>query len=386
MKPLSIWTYYWNNKRKVVPIVGIIALAILAISSTGTLTGSLFDDAKRQVAFFERFASVFPTQPYGLSDGRIEELEGRPEVARVYRGEGRSTRIQGIFGSQGARMNFLAPEDQHDFAERLGWRLTAGRWPAPETNEVAVTENVLKNRTLKVGDKIGRLADPNDFLIGEWVIVGALTDGVTSGGVGDLSRFRAQYMVGLGMPPEVAVHPNVVWLQPAQGQEAALERYLDTLPTTEVGVNYATKVRRNVDNELENVNTIIWILNAISIVVLTLALGLLNIIFFMQRGNEFGLLAAIGYTKGFLMRRTFLESAVTVVVGWTLGILLAQVVYSVVNAVFFVPSGLSPLTVLTPRVLLFTVPVPVTVTLFSLAVVTYLLVKLDPVAIIERRD
>jgi hypothetical protein len=58
----------------------------------------------------------------------------------------------------------------------------------------------------------------------------------------------------------------------------------------------------------------------------------------------------------------------------------------VVNAVFFTPNGLSPLTVLTSRVLLFTLPVPVTVTVFSVAVVTWLLVKLDPVAIIERRD
>ena len=106
----------------------------------------------------------------------------------------------------------------------------------------------------------------------------------------------------------------------------------------------------------------------------------------MQRANEFGLLAALGYTKGFLMRRTFLEAAVTVTVGWGVGIVVTQGIYSVVNALLFIPNGLAPFTILTPRVVLFTTPVPVTVTVFSVVVVMWQLWRMDPVAIIERRD
>ena len=106
----------------------------------------------------------------------------------------------------------------------------------------------------------------------------------------------------------------------------------------------------------------------------------------MQRANEFGLLAALGYTKRFLIRRTFLEVTVSVAIGWLLGILFSQVIYSVINAVLFIPKGLAPLTIFTSRMLLFTVPVPVTVTVFSVAVVVWQLWRMDPVAIIERRD
>ena len=137
---------------------------------------------------------------------------------------------------------------------------------------------------------------------------------------------------------------------------------------------------------MANIDVIIWILNGMSIVVLSLALGLLSVIFFMQRANEFGLLAALGYTKGFLSMRTVLEAVVTVAAGWALGILLSQGIYTVLNATLFEPKGLAPLTIMTPRVLLFTTPVLVTVTVFSVAVVLWQLWRMDPVAIIERRD
>ncbi|MCI0804212.1 MAG: ABC transporter permease, partial [Chloroflexi bacterium] len=151
-------------------------------------------------------------------------------------------------------------------------------------------------------------------------------------------------------------------------------------------VIYRSKMQRNFKRLTTNIDTIVWILNAMSIVVMSLALGLLNVIFFMQRGNEFGLLAAIGYTKGILMRRVFLETTVTVSAGWVSGILLSIGIYSVLNAVIFVPQGLEPLTVLTVRVLVFTLPVPITVILFGIAVVMWQLYRMDPVAIIERRD
>ena len=70
-----------------------------------------------------------------------------------------------------------------------------------------------------------------------------------------------------------------------------------------------------------NLNMIVWLLNVVGIVVISLSVGLLNVIFFMQRANEFGLLAALGYTKRFLVRPTFLEAAFTVATGWVLGIL-----------------------------------------------------------------
>ena len=251
---------------------------------------------------------------------------------------------------------------------------------------MARTDNILRNRGLGVGGRIGEVADERDWLRGEWVIVGSLASDSVTGGVGDRAYFRERFLTDPDLPPEVANRAQVLPMTPVEGKELELEAFLDHLPKDQVAAFHRTKARRELGEELANVNLIIWILNGTSILVLALALGLLNVIFFMQRANEFGLLAALGYTKRFLSIRTFSEAVVTVAAGWALGILLSQGIYTVLNAALFDPKGLAPLTIMTPRVLLFTTPVPITVTVFSVAVVLWQLWRMDPVAIIERRD
>ncbi len=386
MSPLSISTYFLNNKRKVLPITVIIALAILAISSTGALTGSLFEGEKRELAFFDHYAVVFSNQRSGLSDTMLQQLNDHPAVAETVHLTWRSTRTQGIFGPEGRPIYFLTDADQQSFADRLGWRLVDGRWPTPSTNEVVLTEDILHNRGLSIRDQIGEAVNEKDWLDGEWLIVGVLVATQTIGGIGDLGYLREHFLTDPDLPADLANRPHRLALVPVADKEAELEAFLDSLPNDEVDVFHHTKAQRRLDEDLANVNMIIWILNAVSIIVLALALGLLNIIFFMQRANEFGLLAALGYTKRFLTGRTLLEATVTVAAGWALGILLSQAIYSLVNTLLFTPKGLAALTIFTPRILLFTVPVPITVTVFSVAIVIWQLWRLDPVTIIERRD
>ena len=100
MKALSIFTYYLHNKRKVVPVTGIIALAVLAISASGVMTGSLFEDEKRELAAYDRFAVVFSNQRSGLSDDMLGQLKNHAAVAETYEVVRRTTRTQGIFGSE----------------------------------------------------------------------------------------------------------------------------------------------------------------------------------------------------------------------------------------------------------------------------------------------
>lgn len=386
MNPLSIRTYYWNNKRKVVPVMGIIALAILAISSTGALTESLFEDARREMAFFEHYSSVTTAQRMPLSEAMIQRLRDHPAITQVVPSETRSVRVKGIFGDQGAPIYFFAPSEQRGFAERMGWGLVEGRWPEPGTNEIVVSKNVLRNRGLVVGDRVGREVDRTDFMIGEWRVVGAFPADGATGGIGDLDYLRERYLNAPGSTPAPSSRPSRVLVAPVEGREAEVAAFLDSLPTNEVGVFHLSRAERELEADLANADMIIWILNGVTIAVLALALGLLNIIFFMQRANEFGLLAAIGYTKPFLVGRTFLEAASTVAIGWGMGVVVSQGIYAVMNALLFTPRGLSPLTILTARVLVFTTPVPLTVTIFSVGIVAWQLWRMDPVAIIERRD
>ena len=386
MSALSIWTYYWNNKRKVLPVTAIIALSIVGIASSATLTGSFYQDEERDIAFYDHYALVFSSLRRGLSEAIVKTLEGHVAVAKTVRLERETTPRQGMFSREGTPIYFLSEVDQKPFARALGWDLVAGRWPEPGNNEVVLTENLLRNRSLEVGARIGQIVDEEDWLNGEWLIVGSFgaTEGI--GGIGNLDFLQKHYLDPPGLTDSLQIQPQVLAVAPTPGEEAGMEAVLDSLPKDEVFVVHRSRARRNFESITANVDTILWMLNAVTIAVIALALGLLNVIVLMQRANEFGLLAAIGYTKSILMRRVFLEAATTVAVGWMLGILLSIGIYAGLNSLIFVPRGLDALSVLTVRVVLFTVPVPITVTLFSVAIVIWQLHRMDPVAIIERRD
>ena len=386
MSSLSIWTYYLNNKRKVIPVTGILVLAILVIASTGTLTGSLYQDQEREIAFYDHYAIVFSNQRSGLSDAMLEQLESHPAIAEAIPMERRTTPRRGLFSNEGTPIYYLSEADQKPFAGRLGWDLVEGHLPEPGTNEVAMTENFLRNRGLGVGDSIGEAVDEEDWLAGEWVVVGAFVGTETIGGIANLGYLRDLFLAQPGLPPELTERPQLLALAPEPGKEFEMEAFLDSLLSEEVFVVHRSLAQRRQENLTTNIDTIVWILNVGSIVVLSLALGLLNIIYFMQRANEFGLLAALGYARRFLVRRAFLEVAVTVALGWVVGILFSYGIYSLLNTLLFVPRGLETLPVLTGRILMFTVPVPITVIFFSIAIVTWQLWRMDPVAIIERRD
>jgi ABC-type antimicrobial peptide transport system permease subunit len=299
--------------------------------------------------------------------------------------EHRRTYRQGLFGREGTPIYFVSENDQRPFADRLGWNLVEGRWPRSGTNEMAMTQDILRNRGLGVGDLIGQAVDEDGRLNGEWLIVGALRGSII-GGIGDLGYLQDRFLDLPGQTESLEIQPGVLAVVAKPGGEAKLEALLETLPKDEVSVFYRSKAQRNFERLTTNIDTMLWILNAMSIAVMSLALGLLNVIFFMQRGNEFGLLAAIGYTKGILMRRVLLETTVTVIAGWAFGILLSIDIYSTLNSVIFVPRGLEALSVLTVRVLVYTLPVPIMVILFGVGVVLWQLHRMDPVAIIERRD
>lgn len=118
---------------------------------------------------------------------------------------------------------------------------------------------------------------------------------------------------------------------------------------------------------------------------MALATGLLNVIFFLQRLGEFGILAAMGYTRGFLVTRTFLEILWTTAVGWLIGLGLSRWAIDLVSRAIYAPRGI-PLTGIDGRVLAFTLPIPLMIAAFSLLVVLWHLWRLDPVSIVERRD
>ena len=80
-----------------------------------------------------------------------------------------------------------------------------------------------------------------------------------------------------------------------------------------------------------------------------------------------------------------LEALLLTIVAWLLGMLLSVGVYQLLDVFVFAPQG-THLSIFNLRLLLGTLPVPVFVWLFSTVTIMWQLWRLDPVAVIDRRD
>ena len=316
MNPLSVFTYYLHNKRKVGPLIGIIVLAVLAIASPAATTGSLMSTARKERVFYDAYSVIRASGQTGLSDTLVDSIRSHQGVTSVILVQTRFIRTEGLFGSDDAPIFFLSEGDIEDVFNALTLEIKAGRLPRPNTNEVALTNDIVLNKGKGLGDDVGSDVDKEDVLPGRWRIVGILTGNVR-GGIGSKEYLLDHYDTLEG----VTGRPYTLAVAARETMEEETASFLESLRSVTVNVDTVESVNERLDEEFASLDSTLWVLNGIAIVVITLAVVLLNIIFFMQRANEFGLLAAIGYSRGFLIRKTALEAFVAIALGWGIGIL-----------------------------------------------------------------
>ncbi|TMC26460.1 MAG: FtsX-like permease family protein [Chloroflexi bacterium] len=259
-----------------------------------------------------------------------------------------------------------------------GDRVVAGRLPRQNASEIAVSEEIARSRHVAVGGQLGNNLDELDRLPDAFTVVGIIR-GPTRLGIIPLDYMTQHYLFERRYQGLIVI--------PQSGHEQAVHEQLQRL----VG-NQAFRlfdwpyIKAKIDSLIANLDSINRFLILLVTLVLSLVVGLLNNLFFRQRMNEFGLLAAVGYSRWGLIRRVALESFGVTLAAWLVGVGVAVAVLSWFNAVFMIPHGLL-MNVFDWNVLaLHTLPIPLMVFLFGMGTVGWQLLRLDPISIIERRD
>ncbi len=375
MNPLSIWTFYARNKRKALPVLVILALAVFGISFSQVLTGTLMDAVRAFVTPYHKFVVVYPNRnkKYTVLDSGLRaEIRRSPYLATMVPVQVVET-IERPLGIQQTLPVFGADDDALQMLYAVsGDTLIAGRMPVSHADEIVLHEMVARTRGLWVGSQVGREVDSEDALGGKWTVVGIL-GGDTVFNLAPLSRITHGRPAGniLLIPQPGRMDALVANVKEAAGEQAIVES--------------ADYINNFIDRVLNQFDSILTLINLVVIIVLSLGVGLLNMIYFRQRISEFAILVGIGYSRLFLIRRVTLESLILTAAGWLVGIALAALIYQVLNAVMFGPQG-TPLVFANARNLGATLPVPIFVWVFSTLTITWRLRQLDPVAIIDRRD
>lgn len=378
MTPLSALKYVTRNKLRVLPVFLVIALAVVAVSLTAVLTGSMIE-ASRVVWLkpYERYSLVLGMQGW-LQPDVVGRLRGSPRVASLLPVVTASVRVHGIIGSEARPVLGLRPQDMGLFLRRVRLRLVAGRLPRAGEAAVALHRDIMKSKGIELGDYVGRDVDIDEYLLGRYRVVGVLA-GPYPFGVASYDRM-------IGVPSTMAgQNVRALLVFPRRGQERRLEADLLRLDRGSVSVSTFSKEQRRFNREVANLDTLIWLLNFITVTALSLAVGLLNLIFVRQRMGEYGILAAIGYRRAFLLRRTFLEMTAVTLAAWGGGLAMSCGLLGLVARAIYEPKGIY-LTGIDGRVMAYTAPIPALTLFFSLLMVFWILWRVDPVSIVERRD
>jgi ABC-type antimicrobial peptide transport system permease subunit len=259
-----------------------------------------------------------------------------------------------------------------------GDEVAVGRLPKPNASEIALSEEIARARHVWIGGKVGNDVDELDRLPDSFTVVG-IVKGPTRIGVIPLDYMTEHYLFERRYQGLIVV--------PQPGHEQAVHDELQKLVGDQAFRLFDWPyIKAKIDSLIANLDGINRFLILLVTIVLSLVVGLLNNLFFRQRMNEFGLLAAVGYSRWSLIFRVVRESIGVVLVAWVLGVGLGVAVLSWFNMSFIVPHGLL-MNVLDWNVLIVhTLPIPLMVFLFGMGTVAWQLLRLDPITIIERRD
>jgi ABC-type lipoprotein release transport system permease subunit len=360
-------------------LTGLLALAVTGIYLLVGLMQETYVTPPRTInRYLAKFSLVQSDRSSALDPGVIAEIRAHPDVAQTLPQNNLGIAVPNAGGvASDFRLIGLKEADVATVLAHSGVTLAKGQLPQPRTNGVALSWETAKGLGLEIGDTF----DWSDDRYYYATIVSPLeVVGILSGDVG-LGIVSYEYLEGHERYRGVASYGVLVIAQP--GREAAVEDLLQSIHSSRTEIHthqlLMDEVARNQRLLMVTFLPIVLLVTA----AITLVIGTVNRLAFLQRLPEFGTLHAVGRSKRWLARRLALETAGLAIVGWALGILVSVGAMELMNAAFYAPRGFA-FSPIQGSALLLVAPLPVAVVGSTLFTATRTLKRLDAVAIVER--
>ena len=373
--PLSPILFLVRNPGRSLPLTLVLALAVLTIASVVALLNSIDRTILKIYDYNRYFAAITPRGSNRLKPELMERLNQAPYYAASYETVVCFMNAETIVGKMPFVIFGLEQEQMPLLAARCRLTLKEGRYPRSGEAGVALSEPLMRNKNLKLGDVVLSPLIPDQYAPVPVRVVGVLK-GDTWLAIGSLEFIRDHFFPPtrnlLIFASEPRYQPRLdAWLRQAfKGEQARVWTYAE--------------LQEETHRAFKNLYFITGIVVVVVAVMLATMTGLLANIYFQQRLVEFGLLQAIGFTRRSLLARVSIETITVVALGWVLGVVSTIGVLLWAKVRIMEPRGLY-LEPFDPIAYYYTLPVPLMVLAFALFTIGWRLRTFDPVAIVERR-
>lgn len=384
--PLSPYLFYLRHKSRIVLFVSVMALMISGTSSILLLFAAETDALKPTLNSYGKASVVTPGS--GELDRRmVDSIRNNPLVERVipvYDFSPFKISVPPMLPDHPVQACCVSDNDMRYLVELYRLRLAEGRLPSPGTNEIVLPWSVAKNRNIKVGTVIG---DPDRpiYRNAPSLPIQLVVSGIFAPPSAQSEEVWLSFL-SLDYVEPYRVSALSLMVVPVKGQKNVLD---DWLEKNVAGGNRLVYTYRNqkeafqkeMDNMLFTFSILEWILVLITVLVLT---GLFYS-YLVQRKTELGILSAIGFARKRLILSLLRENSVLVAFTWLAGIILCLIILFLFQIAIFDGIGLR-LDPFQPGPWLSTLPIPVISLSASAFAVIWILMKLEPLEIIENRQ
>jgi ABC-type antimicrobial peptide transport system permease subunit len=383
--PLSALVYFARNPGKVLPMGFVIVLSVFLIASIATLANSIDRTILTIYGYTNYFTYVIPQRVTArVPDDQLKEIKADPRIDRVMEASLFFTNIKTVIGQLPFVVLGLTPENREYIVKRVGTQIVQGRMPAEGMPEAALSEPLAKNKGVKIGDIIAGPTDEGGIAgspipvkcVG--IFKGPIWIAITTKSFCDttfLTSPRSTIYTTKNPADLMAVN---TMLMPAENRTSG------KLSPAKVMLLSRQNLISQLRESLSTMFLIMAVVNLTVIFVIALMSGMLSNIYFTQRISEFAVLSAIGYQRSQLIWRIIAETALLTLLGWIFGAIVSYLFLSNFRESLFEPRGLfiDPLDKFAYR---YTIPIPISITVFAVATIAFRLMRFDPVTIIERR-
>ena len=388
-RPLAPAVFYRRHKSQALALIGATALMIMG-TALFVFIAEIFDDARQPMLHHLREISLVSPGGGPIDAQTDAAVRSHPAAGRIipaYVFSALGIDIPPVTPNYPGETYAVSAEDLAFLVDLFGLQLAEGRLPRAGSNELAVPWAFARNRGLRIGDVVG---DPEHPLYPDAsklpapLTVSGIFEPADSYADENWLSFASLEYIAAGRAGWAA--PLSMIAVPRPGQKAALDSFLEReVDGGELRVLTYGGEKEEFRRQERELVAILGVLEGMIAAVAALTLAGLNYVFFMGRRKEFGVLHAIGFGRRRLVRRGAAEGLAASGIAWLAAVLIFAAVTAGIQVWIYNPAGIR-LNFFNPTPWLFTLPVPIVVTVAVAAALAGMLSRLDPVGIIERRD
>jgi putative ABC transport system permease protein len=374
MKPLSIFKYYINNKKRFIPVFTAIFLGGFLLYTMQMLVDSSYKTVYTAYVEPQKYYSLIKARGSMIAPGTDERIRKWDTVDRVLPVVFHYTNINAVIEQTGTQVLAVNAAEIGPLMSLMKLTLKEGRLPSADAQEIILHHLVARNKNLKIGDWFGSDVDGGETLTGKYKVVGIL-EGSTAISFFPMEPFVAKY--GIPYPERLGMI-----LIPKEGKLEAMNEALEKLDSTGIEIRTLDFVRAQHESGKYNVNLLLNLISISIILIVAVCMGFLCYIYYFQRRRELGLLNAIGFSSQEIINRAFAEIGVMSFAGYAAGLSASILTGLALKFLLFLPSG-QILQLVNPDYFVRSFCIPLFVTLFGVLPVWRMLKRLDPISMIE---